>query len=240
MKKILTIALILCGLAGCSEKDLREIYERVEASPVDVPLTREEVTAGLKDSLARGISRGAAIASAENGYYGDPKLRIPFPPEIRQVDEALRRAGLGDEVDRFVRQLNRGAELAAAKAKPIFIRAITSMTISDAFEILNGESDAATQYLIRTTGDDLRAEFRPVVQDKLDETRATRYYGDIVRTYNTLPFVSKVDPDLVNYATDRAIEGLFLLVAEEEANIRANPRARTTKLLQRVFGSLDS
>jgi hypothetical protein len=166
-------------------------------------------------------------------------LRIPFPPEIEKVEQTLRDAGLGEEVDRFVRQLNRSAEQAAAKAKPIFIKSITSMTIGDAFEILNGPPDAATQYLIRTTGDDLRAEFRPVVSDKLDETRATRYYGDIVRTYNSLPFVSKVDPDLEGYATDRAIEGLFLLIAEEEANIRANPRARTTKLLRRVFGSLD-
>jgi hypothetical protein len=239
MKKLLTITAVLLGLAGCAEKDLRDIFEQVEASVPEAPLTREEVTAALKDSLARGISRGAASASLKNGYYGDSRLRIPFPPEIEKVEKTLRDAGLGEEVDRFVRQLNRSAEQAAAKAKPIFIKSITSMTIGDAFEILNGPPDAATQYLIRTTGDDLRAEFRPVVSDKLDETRATRYYGDIVRTYNSLPFVSKVDPDLEGYATDRAIEGLFLLIAEEEANIRANPRARTTKLLRRVFGSLD-
>lgn len=239
MKKILTIAVVLLGLSGCSEKDLRGVYELVDASVAEAPLTREEVTAALKDSLARGISKGAAIASARDGYYGDARLRIPFPPEVKKVENALRDAGFGDDVDRFVRQLNRGAEQAAAKAKPIFIKAITSMTIGDAFEILNGAPDAATQYLIRTTGDDLRVQFRPVVGDKLEETSATRYYGDIVRSYNKLPFVNKVDPDLVDYATDRAIEGLFLLVAEEEANIRANPRARTTQLLRRVFGSLD-
>lgn len=239
MKKILTITVVLLGLSGCSEKDLRQAYELVDSSIAEAPLTRGEVTAALKDSLARGISKGAAIASATNGYYGNPRLRIPFPPEVKKVENALRDAGFGDDVDRFVRQLNRGAEQAAARAKPIFIRAITSMTISDAFEILNGAPDAATQYLIRTTGDDLRVEFRPILRDTLEETRATRYYGDIVRTYNQLPFVSKVDPDLEGYATDRAIEGLFLLVAEEEANIRANPRARTTQLLRRVFGSLD-
>ena len=122
---------------------------------------------------------------------------------------------------------------------PSFIKAITSMTIRDAFEILNGEADAATQYLMRTTGDDLRKAFSPVVADKLDETSATRYYGEIVNRYNRIPLVEKVDPDLQSYATDKAIEGLFLLIAEEEANIRANPRARTTQLLRRVFGSLD-
>ena len=238
MKKILIILLFLVP-AGCSEKDLRQTLEIIEASAEEVPLTRAEVVQGLKDALAKGISRGAVIASAKNGYLGDPRLRIPFPEEIRQVESTFRKIGLGSEVDRFVRQLNRSAEKAASRAKPIFIKAITSMTIRDAFEILNGEPDAATRYLIRTTGDDLRAEFRPIVSDKLKETSATRYYGDIVRRYNMLPLVKKVDPDLESYATDKAIEGLFLLIAEEEANIRANPRARATQLLRRVFGSLD-
>lgn len=237
--RILLIAIAILSLAGCSEKDLRQAYELVNASSEEVPLTRAEVTAALKDALGKGISRGAVIASAENGYLGNPELRIPFPPEIEKVERALRQAGLGAEVDRFVTQLNRGAEQAAASAKPIFIEAITAMTISDAFGILNGPPDAATRYLQRTTGDELYAAFRPVVSDKLAETRATRYYGGIVSKYNQLPFVSKVDPDLEGYATDRAIAGLFLLIADEEAAIRANPRARSTQLLRRVFGSLD-
>jgi hypothetical protein len=237
MKKSFVIAAVLLALAGCSEKDLRQAYELVDAGAAQAPLTRSEVVAGLKDSLARGISKGALQAAAENGYYGDPRLRIPFPPEFEKVEKTLREAGLGSQVDRFVRQLNRGAEKAAARARPIFIKAITSMTIGDAFEILNGPADAATQYLRRTTGEQLRAEFRPIVRDKLEETSATRYYGDIVNRYNKLPFVNKVDPDLEVYATDRAIDGLFLLIADEEANIRANPRARTTELLRRVFGS---
>jgi hypothetical protein len=113
------------------------------------------------------------------------------------------------------------------------VRAITSMTIYDAIEILNGAPDAATQYLMRTTGDELRAQFLPIVRDTLDQTSATRYYSDIVQQYNSLPLVSDVNPDLDQYATDKAVAGLFVLIAEEEAN------ARTTRLLQRVFGSLD-
>lgn len=202
-------------------------------------MTSEEVVAALKDSLSRGISKGALIASAKDGYYANPRLKIEFPSELRKIEETMRNIGFGNDVDRFVRQLNRSAEKAAAKSRPIFIKAITSMTIADAFEILNGADDAATQYLIRTTGDDLRAQFLPVVSDTLRETSATRYYGDIVDKYNQLPFVSDVDPDLEAYATDRAIAGLFLLIADEEARIRADPLARTSKLLQRVFGSLD-
>ncbi len=237
--RLIPIGIVVLVLAGCSEKDLRQAYEIVSASAEEVPLTSAEVVAALKDSLSRGISKGALIASAKDGYYGNPRLKIPFPTEVQKVEEALRKIGFGKDVDRFVMQLNRGAEKAAAKSKPIFIKAITSMTIRDAFEILNGAEDAATQYLIRTTGDDLREQFLPVVSDTLQQTSATRYYGDIVNKYNQLPFVNDVDPDLEAYATDRAIAGLFVLIADEEASIRANPAARTTKLLRRVFGSLD-
>ncbi len=237
--RLIPIGIVVLVLAGCSEKDLRQAYEIVSASAEEVPLTSAEVVAALKDSLSRGISKGALIASAKDGYYGNLRLKIPFPTEVQKVEEALRKIGFGKDVDRFVMQLNRGAEKAAAKSKPIFIKAITSMTIRDAFDILNGAEDAATQYLIRTTGDDLREQFLPVVSDTLQETSATRYYGDIVNKYNQLPFVNDVDPDLEAYATDRAIAGLFVLIADEEASIRANPAARTTKLLRRVFGSLD-
>ena len=113
------------------------------------------------------------------------------------------------------------------------------MTINDALEILNGAPDAATRYLMRSTGSELRKQFLPIVRETLNETSATRYYGDIVKQYNALPLVADVNPDLDQYATDKAIDGLFVLIAEEEANIRANPVARTTALLRRVFGSLD-
>ena len=237
--RILIPGLLLLLLAGCSEKDLRQTYEIINASAAEVPLTKKEVVAALKDSLSKGASKGAIIASARDGYFGNPRLKIEFPSELSKVEKALRKVGLGKEVDRFVEQLNRGAEKAASRAKPVFIKAITSMTIRDGFEILNGAPDAATQYLLRTTGKKLRKQFLPIVSDTLEETKATRYYGDIVKKYNQLPYVSKVDPDLEGYATDRAIAGLFLLIAEEEANIRANPGARTSKLLRRVFGSLD-
>lgn len=233
------IVVLALMLAGCSEKDLRQAIDVIEANLDEAPLGEAEVAAGLRDALAVGIERGAAIASAKNGYLGNPSLRIEFPREARKVEKALRQIGLGGEVDRFVKQLNRAAEKAAAEATPIFVDAIRSMTIRDAFDILNGPDDAATQYLIRSTGDALYRAFLPVVSDTLEQTRATRYYDDIVRRYNQLPGVRKVSPNLDAYATEKAIQGLFLLVAEEEADIRANPGARTTDLLRRVFGSLD-
>lgn len=203
-------------------------------------MSKSEVAAGLREALIQGISKGSDQASKLDGYYRNPQLKIPFPPEVRKVEKTLRNIGLGSEVDKFVRQLNRGAERAAVQAKPIFINAIRSMTIDDVFSILNGDQNAATNYLIRTTSLPLKSRFLPVISKSLDEVKATKYYDDIVTRYNKIPLVKKVNPDLDDYATNRAIDGLFLLVAREEANIRANPAARTTELLKKVFGSLDN
>jgi hypothetical protein len=132
--------------------------------------------------------------------------------------------------------LNRGAEDAAKEAKPIFISAIKSMTIDDAWGILKGEQDAATQYLKRTTSAQLKEKFKPVIQNSLSKVNATKYYSDLVTRYNKIPMVEKVNPNLDEYATDKAIDGLFLMIAKEEKNIREDPVARTTDLLKKVFG----
>jgi hypothetical protein len=156
---------------------------------------------------------------------------------VKKVEDKLRQIGLGVEVDKFVMTLNRGAEDAAKEAKPIFISAIKQMTIEDAWGILKGEPDAATNFLKRTTTAQLKEKFKPVVQNSLNKVNATKYYGDIVNNYNKIPFVDKVNPDLNDYATDMAIQGLFTMIANEELNIRKDPVARTTELLKRVFGS---
>jgi hypothetical protein len=201
------------------------------------PLTTEEVANGLKEALIKGISNGSDIVSQLDGYFKNPEIKIPFPPEVKKVEDRLRQIGLGGEVDKFVMTLNRGAEDAAKEAKPIFIAAIRQMTIQDAWGILKGEPDAATQYLRRTTSTLLKDKFKPVIQNSLQKVNATKYYSDIVTRYNQIPLVQKVNPDLDDYATDKAIEGLFLMIAKEEKNIRANPAARTTELLRRVFGA---
>ena len=177
------------------------------------------------------------MVSKVDGYFKNPEIKIPFPPEVKQVEARLRQMGLGGEVDRFVLTLNRGAEDAAKEAKPIFIEAVKQMTIQDAWAILRGEKDAATQYLKKTTSVQLKAKFKPVIQQSLNKVNATKYYGDLVNTYNKIPLVQKVNPDLDEYATDKAIEGLFVMIAKEEKNIRENPVARTTELLKKVFGS---
>lgn len=199
-------------------------------------LTSSEVGEGLKEALVKGISLGADRVSQTDGYLKNPQIMIPFPPDVKKVEERLRQLGLGNQVDNFVTTLNRGAEDAAKEAKPIFISAIRQMTIDDAWGILKGQPDAATQFLKRTTSSQLKEKFKPVIQNSLDKVSATKYYGDLVNTYNKIPFVDKVNPDLNEYATDLAMQGLFTMIAGEEKKIRENPLERTTELLKRVFG----
>lgn len=199
-------------------------------------LSNKEVANGLKEALTKGISKGADLVSVTDGYFKNLEIKIPFPPEVRKVESKLRQLGMGKTVDNFVLSLNRAAEEAAKESKPIFINAIKQLTIDDALSLLKGTPDAATQFLKRTTTASLKEKFSPIVQAALDKTSATKYYKDIISTYNKIPLITKVNPDLNAYATDKAIEGLFVMIAREEKNIRENPVARTTDLLKKVFG----
>jgi hypothetical protein len=198
-------------------------------------LSSEDVAQGLKEALSQGAAKGSDQASKVDGYFGNPQIKIPFPPEVQNVEQKLRSVGLGNKVDEFVLSLNRAAEDAASEAKPIFLKAITSMTVQDAFGILRGEKNSATQYLQRTTTPELTSAFTPVIQNSLDKVNATKLYADLITTYNKIPLVKKVNPNLTEYATQKAIDGMFTLVEKEEANIRDNPAARTTDLLKKVF-----
>ncbi len=225
-------------LSACTSAQINQALSDVNKTlSKDTPLTASDVGAGLKEALVKGISIGADNASQTDGYFKNLQIKIPFPPEVKKVEDKLRQIGLGSEVDKFVLTLNRGAEEAAKEAKPIFITAIRSMTIEDAWGILKGQPDAATQYLKRTTSLQLKEKFKPAIQSALDKVSATKYYGDLVNTYNKIPLVQKVNPDLNEYATDLAMQGLFTLIAEEEKKIRENPLERTTDLLKKVFAA---
>ena len=235
MQFVSKIFFISLFLMGCTAQQIQQALGTV----VEDKLTTEDVAKGLKEALTNGITNGANKASAVNGFLGNPKIKIPFPPDIQKVETKLRQVGMGDQVDKFIETLNRGAEEAAKEAKPIFVSAITSMTIQDAWGILKGEDNAATLYLERVTSDQLREKFKPVIKKALDKTSATKYYSDIITAYNKIPLVEKVNPSLEDYATDRALGGLFTLVAEEELKIRKDPFARATDLLKRVFKEQD-
>ncbi|MBX2967697.1 MAG: DUF4197 domain-containing protein [Cyclobacteriaceae bacterium] len=223
-------------LGACTTAQINQALGDLNKSLGGNELTTAEVGEGLKEALIKGISTGSDQASQVDGFFKNPQIKIPFPPDVKKVEDKLRQIGLGGEVDKFVMALNRGAEDAAKEAKPIFISAIKQMTIQDAWGILKGEENAATEYLKRTTSAQLREKFEPVIGSSLNKVNATKYYGDIISTYNKIPLVEKVNPDLNDYATTKAMDGLFLLIAGEEKKIRQDPVARTTELLKKVFG----
>ena len=224
-------AIIFQGQSAMSQFTLEKLKKTLSGES----MSTDEVAAGLKEALTNGASNGADLVSQLDGYYKNPEIKIPFPPEVKQVETRLRQIGLGSEVDKFVESLNRGAEDAAKEAKPIFVSAIKELTIEDAWSILRGEEDAATQYLNRTTSPLLMEKFQPIIQRSLEKVNATKYYSDLVTTYNKIPFVQTVNPNLDEYATEKAIHGLFVMIAKEEKKIREDPVARTSDLLKKVF-----
>lgn len=234
-----TILTVICFVFATSAAfaQLDQLKKAAKSLSSGGKLSSEEIANGLKEALTNGISKGSDLVSKVDGYYKNPEIKIPFPPEAKNAESKLRSIGMGQEVDNFILSLNRAAEDAAKEAKPIFVSAIKSMTIQDASSILKGKDDEATRYLKKTTSRPLKEKFMPIVKASLEKVNATKYYADLVKAYNKIPLVQKMNPDLDDYATDKAIEGLFVMIAKEEKNIRENPGARTSELLKKVFGS---
>ena len=199
-------------------------------------LTEKDAVDGIKEALVKGTGESVNLVSLKDGYWGNPEIKIPFPPEEKNVESKLRAIGMGKQVDKFNESMNRAAEKAAGKAKPIFIAAIKGMTVRDAINIVKGENNSATMYLKKTTSPELIAAFQPEIKTSLDNVNATKYWNDLISAYNIIPFVKKVNPDLTAYVTEKAIEGLFVMIAREELKIRRDPMARTSELLKKVFG----
>jgi hypothetical protein len=199
-----------------------------------------EIGTALKQALQQGTSKSADQLSAVNGFFGNAAVKILFPPEAKTAEKTLRDFGLNKLCDNVILSLNRAAEDAAKQAKPIFIDAIKHMSLQDVTNILLGGKDAATQYFKRTTTAQLTVTFMPIIKTSLDKAGATKYYGDAANEYNKVPFVSKMNPDISAYVTQKAIDGLFYEIALEELNIRKNIGARSTPVMQKVFAFADS
>jgi len=205
-------------------------------------LTNDEVIAGLKEALTVGINKGSGLASATDGFFKNPAIKLPFPPDAKKVKDKAIDLGLQNKVDQFELTLNRAAEEATKEAGPIFIQAIKDMSIGDGFTILKGADNAATNYLRDKTTSKLVSAFSPKVKIAIDKVQLTKYWTPLTKAYNTANILtggSDVNTDLNAFVTERAIKGLFLLVEKEEKNIRKDPLARATDILKKVFSFLD-
>ena len=203
-------------------------------------LTQDQIGLGLKEALNLGISQGADRLSAKDGFLKGA-YKILLPDEVQKVTNKLSGIpGFSSVEGKMIELLNRAAEDAAKSAKPIFVNAIKQMSFADATNILMGNKDAATNYLQRTTSNELTAAFQPKVVQSLDRVNATKYWNDVITKYNSIPFVTKVNPNLDDYVTQKALAGLFSMVEKKELSIRNNVSERSSDLLKKVFAKQDN
>ncbi|CAM4046075.1 DUF4197 domain-containing protein [Flavobacterium sinopsychrotolerans] len=234
MKKILIVAVAI-SLSSCAE-----MQQVMNQFPQTQGIGGVDIAGGLKEALNNGISKQVTKLTATDGFYRNEAVKILLPEELRKVDAGLRRIGLSSLADEGLKVLNRAAEDAVKEATPIFVDAVRNMTFMDAKTILMGNESSATNYLQNSTSTALYGKFNPVIKNSFTKVGADKVWTNIITKYNSIPLVNKVNPDLTDYVTNQALNGVFKMVAVEEKNIRTNLSARTSVLLQKVFAMQDN
>lgn len=238
MKRWFGILLISVLMLGCTTQQIQSTVDAVLGNSSADP-TESEAGKGLKDALGIGITKGMGLLSQTDGFLGNSLVRIPWPSEAEKVKDAMLKLGMQKQVDNVTTSLNRAAEKASGVAIDVFLQVIKQMTVQDAMQILLGGNGTATAYLKRTSTPILTDKFRPIIDQSLGQVNATKYWSEATSVYNKIPFATPVNTDLTAFVTEKALDGVFKMVEKEENNIRANPLARTTELLKKVFGFAD-
>lgn len=233
MKKLVFIVSVFT-LVACAE--MQPFLNQLPQTGV---LSNADIANGLKEALNTGIDKQVTKLTQTDGFFRNELVKIMMPEELQAVDRGLRTIGLSSLADDGIRMLNRAAEDAVKGATPIFVDAVKQLTFNDARGILMGERNAATQYLQRTTSEALYAKFNPVIQNSFKKVGADQVWSNLITRYNQIPLVQKVNPDLTDYTTRKAMEGVFTMIAVEEDNIRSNINARSSDILKRVFAMQD-
>lgn len=234
MTKKIFISLFIFTLFGCAE--MQQVLDQM---PQGTGLSQTEIGNGLKEALNNGISKQVSKLTATDGFFKNEAVKILLPEELQKVDTKLRQIGLSSLADEGLKVINRAAEDAVKEATPIFVDAVKQMTFNDAKNILMGDDRSATSYLENTTSNTLYSKFNPVIKNSFSKVGADKVWNQIITKYNSLPFVSKVNPDLTDYTTNKAMEGVFKMIAVEEKNICTNFSSRTSDLLKKVFALQD-
>lgn len=223
-----------------SNAQINDIFNKAKEKLATVsPAGNTDIASGLKEALNNGVAKQVSKLTAQDGFYKNEAVKILMPAELQKVDRTLRKMGMANLADEGIKSLNRAAEDAVKEATPVFVNAITSMNFSDARNILMGSENAATAYLQRTTTAALYAKFNPIVKQSIGRVGADKIWGTIITKYNSLPLVSKVNPDINDYVTNEALKGVFTMIAVEEKEIRTDLDSRTSDLLKKVFAMQD-
>lgn len=239
MKKISILVLCLLTSFSMMRCDVLQSIVDSSMSSGGTGLSNDQVISGLKEALSQGTSKGVTMLAIKDGFLKNAAVKVLFPPEAQKVEKTLRDVGAGQLVDLAIEKLNRAAEDAAVGAKDIFINAIKQMTVNDAMNILMGADNAATNYLKKTTKNKLYESFNPVIKKSLNKVGASDAWNTLMTSYNKIPFVEKINPNLDNYVTNKAMDGVFHMIEKEERLIRKDPVKRVTDILKKVFALQD-
>ncbi len=234
MKKILGICALFVAFSCAELQQVAQQYPQLGT------LSNADIAAGLKEALNNGIQKEVSKLTATDGFYRNEAVKILLPEELQKVDQTLRSIGLSSLADEGLKVLNRAAEEAVKEATPIFVDAVSKMTFTDARNILMGNETSATTYLQNSTSSALYAKFNPIVKNSFSKVGADQVWTNIITRYNQVPLVADVNPDLSDYVTNKAMEGVFKMVAVEEVQIRNDLNARTSDLLRKVFALQDN
>ncbi|CAM4278611.1 DUF4197 domain-containing protein [Flavobacterium terrigena] len=235
MKKIIFSLLLVSITVGCAE--MQQVLDQL---PQETGiLSQAEMGNGLKEALNNGITKQVSKLTATDGFFRNEAVKILLPEELQKVDTKLRQLGMSKLADDGLKILNRAAEDAVKEATPIFVDAVKQMTFTDAKNILLGNESSATNYLQTTTSSALYGKFNPVIKSSFAKVGADKIWTQIITKYNSIPLVKKINPDLTDYTTNKAMQGVFKMIAVEEKDIRTNFSARTSDLLRRVFALQD-
>lgn len=234
MRKIALLTIAAYTLSSCAE--LQQVANQL---PGVLEQGNVDIAGGLKEALNNGINKQVVKLTAVDGFFKNEAVKILLPDELKKVDKTLRDVGLSKMADEGLKVLNRAAEDAVKEATPIFVDAIKGMTFTDAKNILMGNESAATTYLQNSTSTALYAKFNPVIKNSFAKVGADKIWTNIIIKYNSLPLTKDVNPDLTDYTTNKAMEGVFKMIAVEEKNIRTDLNSRTSDLLKKVFAMQD-
>jgi len=236
MKRLFIPLIAIClTLSGCAE--LQQVASQIpQAGGI---LSTADIAAGLREALDKGIDAQVTKLTQTDGFYKNQLVKILLPAELQKVDKTLRDIGLGSLADEGLKMMNRAAEDAVKESTPIFVSAVKEITFTDARNILMGNDEAATSYLKTKTTSQLYTKFNPVIKSSFSKVGADKVWKNIITKYNQVPLVTKVNPDLTDYVTNKALEGVYKMIAVEEKDIRNNVNARTSALLKKVFAAQD-
>ncbi|WP_405211954.1 DUF4197 domain-containing protein [Dokdonia sp. Asnod2-E02] len=236
MKKIIAV-LVLFSLVSCAE--LQGVIDSLPTESETSGISNQMIGSGLKQALDFGIDKQVTKLTSTDGFYKNELVKILLPEELQKVDKTLRAIGLGSLADEGIKALNRAAEDAVSEATPIFVDAVKQITFNDVRTILLGTDNAATQYLEGKTNTALYNKFNPVIKNSFAKVGADQIWTNLITKYNDLPLTNNVNPDLTDYVTQQALQGVYTMIAVEEKEIRTKTQSRTTDLLKRVFALQD-